>query len=344
MNSIEVQPSALISGDGHTSQPATFGNRDAFEIIETLKWPYASRCNPHLQALEQYAAENVERMIAASSLPYHKLRTLALELPLLAALAYPDIGLDDLLIGHDLLQWLFVFDDQCDDGPLGRDQTHLRQTTGRLLSMLSNRQNAMPLAETPTEKLLCDLWLRIVGRMPSHLQTRFIGNLSDYLQSYEWEASNRLALRFPEPERYLIERQRTGAVHCCFDLVAFSARVDIESIEEQVIELRQLQFLACQVICLVNDIISAEKEHQSSDFSNLVLIYMDHYSIGINEASRRAAELSQWSIGQFEEIAGALTLRGLGYSSDLHIYLDGLRMWMIANAEWSLSCSRYRDR
>jgi hypothetical protein len=119
---------------------------------------------------------------------------------------------------------------------------------------------------------------------------------------------------------------------------------EIDLMEEKFEELKDLEFLACQVICVTNDIFSAEKEGLHGDPNNLVFIYMNRDSIDIVEASQRAADLSQQSIDLFEEIFDKLENKYDSIPENLLKYIDGLRMWMIGNTEWSRFCSRYQSK
>jgi hypothetical protein len=343
MSNAQLSPSESYVPSVLATATSSNDRVETYEILHAIRWSHPPRYNPRFTLLDSYAAAHSDRTAEAGT-SSREAEILACEVPRLAALTYPDAALSDLIVAHDWIQWLFIFDDQCDDGQLGRDIERLRETSNRLRLILSAGDgDPLPSINTVTERLLYEVRLRLRDRTTLSLQQRFANHVKDYLTSYEWETSNRVTSQLPTAEAYLLGRQQTSAVHSCFDISAICADVDVDALELRIAELKQLQFLACEVVSLINDIVSANKEGAHGDLHNLVLIYMHRHQTSANEAARRVVEVTQDRIDQFENLAGIIAERHREHAAALDRYLSGLRMWMVGNCEWSHTSLRYRE-
>lgn len=315
---------------------------DLFPQLSAVRWPEPSRLNRFLPELRDHARRQSAIMPIPLEFPYRE--NLVDEVPALAAMAYPDVCYDDLCMAYDWIKWLFLFDDQNDDGPLGRSPGQMRDAIGGLLDVVKDgEERPGAKIDDPTVALLGSFCRQLKARASTTMHDRFSHHVIEYLSANSWEMDNRVSGTLPPPEIYLEKRQQTGAVYSCFDLICLFHAIIPNEADWMAHDIGTLEFLACLVICLTNDVISSRKETRNQDFHNLVLIYMTLDGCSEFEASRRVTTMVQHHIDTFETIAARLQAPERGAPARLVDYARGLRSWMVANYEWSLTCARYRD-
>lgn len=111
----------------------------------------------------------------------------------LAGRACPEGPAQGLRLLTDLISWLFVMDDACDEDGLGADPGRLAPVIAALLDVLDrcgDPLTSLPPDAGPLGAALHDLCrrTRAEGRAPMLL--RFVSQLRQYLLALLWEATN----------------------------------------------------------------------------------------------------------------------------------------------------------
>ncbi|MFJ7198208.1 MULTISPECIES: terpene cyclase [unclassified Streptomyces] len=259
-------------------------------------------------------------------------------------MVYPTADSKNLDLVADWFVWLFLVDDQLDDGHLGRSPERVRDVVGLMRNVIEDdTPGTLPDGQLPAAVVaLADLWERTTPAAAPHWRTRFGWHLTTYLTTTTtWEAGNRAAGVVPSEETYIAKRRHTGAIHVCMDLIEIVAGIEApESIHNDSRFITALE-ASCNVVCWANDVYSYEKEQVLGEIHNLVHLVRHHRGYGKREAlehvcARTTAETERFMTAESELLAAYPQLSWM-----LGPYLDGMRSWMRGNLDWSRQTPRY---
>ncbi|MFI9627698.1 terpene cyclase [Streptomyces sp. NPDC052042] len=257
-------------------------------------------------------------------------------------MVYPTADAEKLDLVADWFVWLFLVDDQLDDGHLGRSPERVRDVVAMMRSVIDGA-GAAPSGELPAAVVaLVDLWERTTPQTAAHWRARFCWHLTKYLTTTTtWEAGNRAAGVVPSEETYIAQRRHTGAIHVCMDLIEIVAGIEApESIHNDSRFITALE-AACNVVCWANDVYSYEKEQVLGEIHNLVHLVRHHRGYGKHQALEHVCAETDRETRRFLAAEAELLSSYPQLSGMLLPYLDGMRSWMRGNLDWSRQTPRY---
>jgi uncharacterized protein (DUF2267 family) len=260
-----------------------------------------------------------------------------INVPLLAAMTHPCSTEEGLSIAHRFMSWLLILDDQFDESSTTENYALLQSVLNNVKRVLAGE----PVAEHSLAGLfrgLADIWSDLARITSPNWQSRFTQHVIDFLNAYAWEYDNRRDNRVPSVEEYLTWRQATGAVLPCFDLLIPTLGIELDELASSAHELGILEFLACEIITLSNDLVSYHKEIKAKDFHNLVTIYTRN-GFSTQSAMERVVQKIELDIAEFDRVAN-LQL-SVSPSVNLARYISALKNWTTSNFYWSTVSARY---
>jgi len=305
---------------------------EAFEAIP-------AQCNPHVESarrhLDLWVVEHglIERAAA-------KERFGKADFGWFAAVTYPTAGVEELALVADWFAWLFLLDDQLDDGLLGKDRGEVGNLMGAIFDVLNDR-GADP-AGPSIVTALADLWRRTVVHAGPSWRTRFIEHVVAGGMAAVWEADNRVCGTVPSEAEYIEKRRHTGAIYVCMDLIEIVEHIDIPSSVFDSDPFARTLRAACDVVCWTNDLYSLDKEISLGEFHNLVPVVQQSRGPDRAEAVEIVAGLITERLDDYLGDEPTLPASS-GGTAELAAYAAGMRSWMRGNLEWSASTRRYRD-
>ncbi|MEH0972945.1 terpene synthase [Micromonospora sp. CPCC 205546] len=261
----------------------------------------------------------------------------------LAGRACPEGPVEGLRLLADLISWLFVMDDACDEDGLGDSPTRLAPTVAALLDVLDGqgeRADGPDGAAGPLGAALGDLCRRARAAGGPATLLRFVGEVREYLLALLWEAANRERGRVPGLPEYAQMRRHTGAVHPSFTLTELAAGTPPGAAQRTEPSLVALDLLAADLVCWCNDLFSYGKEHLAQpDVHNLVAVIAARRADGDEPAAlRAAADRFNGTLGAYLGVEAALLADG---DDGVRSALAARRNWVRATYDWSLRAARY---
>ncbi|SCE90959.1 Terpene synthase family, metal binding domain [Micromonospora viridifaciens] len=272
-----------------------------------------------------------------------RLRRLAGAAPAeLAARACPEAPAEGLRLLTDLICWLFVMDDACDEDGLGASPARLAPSVAELLAVLDRQGDPAapaPTAGGPLGVALDDLCRRVRARQRPALLLRLVSELREYLLALLWEAANREHRRVPGVNEYVQMRRHTGGTRPSFTLTDLAYDGPPEEGRRADPALAALDALAADLVCWCNDVFSYDKERTGTpDAHNLVAAIVGEDGRDEAAALRRAASLFNDGLAEYAEREAALAS---GADEAVRVVLTNRRNWIRATYDWSLAASRY---
>ncbi|PZG01390.1 terpene synthase family protein [Micromonospora deserti] len=259
----------------------------------------------------------------------------------LAGRACPEGPVERLRLLSDLISWLFVMDDACDEDGLGDTPAHLAPTIAALLDVLDRHGEPAapgPASARPLGAALADLCRRVRAAGEPAVLLRFASQVREYLLALLWEAANREHARVPEVTEYVQLRRHTGGVHPSFTLTDLALGGLPGPARRSDPALVALDLLAADLVCWCNDVFSYGKENRTTDGHNLVTVLAR--ATGDDEPAALRAAADRFNDGLSAYLAAEAALLATGDAS-LRPVLGARRNWIRATFDWSLVAARY---
>jgi Terpene synthase family 2, C-terminal metal binding len=306
---------------------------------QTLFCPFPAAINPHADWVQDNTARWAQqhRLILT---PQAAQQFRNWQYGMLMARAYPTATRAVLSLIADWNTWLFLLDDQFDEGALGRDPTSVQRYCTQAVAILRGDISTNSI-EHPAFGALRDIATRLIALAHPSLIGRLIRNVEASFGAAIWEASNRIRKNTPSEEDYLHYRPLAGAVYCYLTLVELAARIELPEPVRAHPAIQQLTTLANHIICYSNDLISFPKEHANGNAHNLVVVVQHARQMGLDQAIEAVITLHNETVQLFIELCDALPSFGSNDSA-VRDYVDGLQWWIRANMDWSSTTTRYQ--
>jgi hypothetical protein len=307
-------------------------------ILPTFYCPFPSQLSPLVEEVHQHTLAWATRYDLLQKEAAQR-RFDGARYAWLAARTYPQAGFAELALTNDFFSWLFLLDDQFDDGLIGRQPERMQTVIQGLLAILGV-VSGEPL-QGPLAHALYELWARMLPLTTPQWRTRFIRHLLAYFDSYGWETRNRASGNIPDVEVYIEVRQDAGAMRLALDYMDLTEHIDLPVEIYQSSLVQVLLRLTNNIVCWSNDIFSLEKELARGDLNNLVLAIQQERRSSLQEAVERVNELITREVRLFQEISRFALAAVPDYALDLQKYLAGMQAWIRGNLDWSLETQRY---
>lgn len=260
----------------------------------------------------------------------------------LAGFAHPDVALPALRIAIAWLDWLMVYD----DGVLDKwarvsklDQPTISAFQDRTLRILRGDTDGDP--DQPLDRAMHRLRQDIVALVPDWDMTTFLHGFTQYLQSNVWEATNIWRRQPPRLSTYTTMRRHTGCLFPTYELSAVLGGIRIAPATRAHVALRQLEIMANNYTCWLNDVYSFERERVDGQVNNLVAVLRHEFDTTYQVAVDRAVLMCRVEMDSYLELKDRLPFLGLAADDDLGRYLRVLESWMRALFDWHGMTSRY---
>lgn len=255
----------------------------------------------------------------------------------------------DLLIVTDWLSWLFVLDDQLDEGGLGRDPRATEECLRPLKAVLTGEPSTCPSSEGPTWRS-AERHLAPAGAVDAV-------DLADEVCRSRPRLPERVRVGGSQPGN----RPRTrcggvsgapalgGAIWPSLDLLEFVTHEPLPDLLHDDLLFTELRSAAADVVCWTDDILTVEKERARGDVHNFVIVLQHANGCTDEVALARVAQYIDLRLADFSErerrvpdLLGALELP----ESTLHAtraHRAGLRDGMRGHLDWGIGTIRYNE-
>lgn len=308
-------------------------------ILAPLLCPLPPSLNPHVEhAHAQTLAWAVKfQLVQPQSKQLGRLG--AARLAWLAALANPELSRDDLEFVTDWMTWLTCYDDLCDAAAIGRDPEDWGAMSSRFIAIIQDQCQPQP-AE-PLACALANLCQRLRQRTDAIWIARFACDVKQCFQANRWETMIHASHVPADLATYTKMRPLTSAVYTCFDLVAISAGLDPSASWLTHAYIEQLENMANNHICWVNDLFGLAKEIKENNQNNLVLVLQHELQLTLQAAVDRAVAMCNAEMNAFLALAALFSTEASEVGCQR--YINGLQSWMRGNLDWYAQTGRYQE-
>jgi germacradienol/geosmin synthase len=316
-------------------------------VLPPLSLPFSLRINPHHDVAEEASRswfrsmgfDNLERVMHE----YESNRSCDL-----VARAFPDAGQLELEHLTNLVFWMFLLDDGLDQGALSLSSDEGRKRLERMFSLLSAPAGeARP--QTPLERSGVLMIAPMLEAMTGEGGRRLLEEIRMLFSWVAHEVQRRSCAELPDLLAYAHQRRFTSAARVVFRAGEYANHAEVPAVFHQSRLFETLQDSATDVITLVNDLISYEKEAEYGEINNYVVVCQQLLGSSIDDAVAFLLALLDARLQCFQRerkrVAGFIEKHT--FSNDerqaIRRYVQMLEDWMSANLDWSLRVPRYND-
>ncbi len=263
----------------------------------------------------------------------------------LAGYAHPWVSLPALRIAIAWLDWLMVYD----DGVLDKwvhvsklDEPTITALQARILAIMRGETDGDP--DEPLDRGMREIRDNVRELAPDWDMSTFIHGFAQYLQANVWEATNIWRRRPPRLSTYTNMRRHTGCLFPTYELSAVLEGIRLRPAVRQHVALRQLEIMANNYTCWLNDVFSFERERVDGQVNNLVAVLRAEFDISDQAAADQAVLMCRVEADSYLELKDRLPSIGLDVDDELAKYLRVLESWMRALFDWHHMTYRYAAR
>jgi 5-epi-alpha-selinene synthase len=237
----------------------------------------------------------------------------------------------------DWITFLFFYDDMCDtQEATNRDYLErLVDAENRLIEIGFGAP--IQASDTPLDRSLANIRDRAGDYAGEAWLERLGGHIQEYIEGCRWERIIRLQGQVPSLATYSKLRLLISAVFPCFDFAGMcidGARTDFA---DNVL-VQQLEVMANNYICWVNDIYGVDKEIGENTTSNIVIVLAHQFDLDWDAALDRAIEMCNAELEAFLALERQLSQLA---DTDCREYIEALKAWMRGNLDWYSETKRY---
>lgn len=308
--------------------------------IRDLYCPVPSRINRHVSEAEDYALEWAREVGLMPDSDIYGIGKA--HIGYLASYAHPDVSWEALKIAVAWLDWLMVYDDTMFDKRVNVNKLNYDRIDRFHQSVLAIlRGVAHPGEDEPLYSGMRELRRAIIRLAPAWDMGSFIRGFRHYLQANLWEATNMWQAEPPRVPTYMNMRRHTGCLFPTYELSAMLAGIELKPEVRDHVAVRQLEIMANNYTCWLNDVFSFEREHVDGHVNSLVMALQHSYQSSFQLAVDRASEACRTEAEAYLELKARLPALGLGEDRELARYLGVLEAWMRALYDWHHMTGRY---
>ncbi|MFK0730093.1 MAG: germacradienol/geosmin synthase [Gloeotrichia echinulata HAB0833] len=305
--------------------------------------PFSTELNPHLDEGRRTSKEWAYEMgmIGIPGISFWDEQKFdAIDTAFMCALMYPKASNAVYDLTTKVTAWGFYTDGYFDARYLAtRDIVGGKLSLARLLALMSSDSLPITMPTNPSERGLADLLQRITASVSANIQQQMRSSMTELVESCVWELNNQIYNRIPDPIDYIETRLKTFGIDLLI-LLNQSDKTPTELYETPAI--RSLNKVAGDVVVLNNDIISYQREMESTGLvSNGVLVTQHFLDCDVAQAVEIVNNLMTARVREFEHIVAnelpalcndfnldTITQEKLfGYVEQLQFIMSGLIKW-----------------
>lgn len=259
---------------------------------------------------------------------------------------YADAKGELLDIASCNIHFLAILDDQTEVSK-GDDVGVVEKLINGLLSTMRPEVAGCHHTTSPLTGAFIKLYERTTYAMSARFCERYQESLEKTLKGLITEARVIADGCILNLEDYMPLRRLTGYMCPLIDGIEKSGNCELPLIVTQAPEVYELRQLTNDLVCIINDIQSLEREEIREEQLNIVKVLQQEHTCPRNEALEKAFDLANSKIRRFEVVTAAIPslIRSLHLSKQqayhLNRYVTILQQFIRATYDWGKESARY---
>ncbi|RWS22214.1 hypothetical protein B4U80_11674 [Leptotrombidium deliense] len=194
---------------------------------------------------------------------------------------------------------------------------------------------------TPLVSSFADLWKQFKSISSETWQQRFAENYIWYLKGLKWEHIIVETKRIPSVTEYMEYRHFTIGIDPFLNLIEIARNIFIPGSVMSNVKLQRYIYLTVNIVALVNDIYSYEKEKYIDQIYNIVNVMKHEHNISDQEAIDKASDLVHDEIKKLLIVERLMPNFEGEMNECVQKFIHGCKTFMSGNHDWGFESGRY---
>ncbi|KAF5491209.1 Presilphiperfolan-8-beta-ol synthase [Colletotrichum fructicola] len=208
------------------------------------------------------------------------------DLCFLASIWSPIASEDRLKIMLDWHHWVFLFDDQFDEGHLKEDPTAAAEEISQNIAIMGGDAPRYTADSNPIRYVFQRCWDAISEVSSPEMQNRWIDQHKRYfaqlLVQVDQQVSGQNFIR--DVDEYMNMRRGTIGVYPAINLTEYGSNINLPQHVYENPSLQECMTVSADLVILVNDVLSYRKDLALGVDHNLISLLMEKYGLNIQKA------------------------------------------------------------
>ncbi|KAI0206676.1 Presilphiperfolan-8-beta-ol synthase [Astrocystis sublimbata] len=269
-------------------------------------------------------------------------RNTRVDLCFLASIWAPDADEDALRMMLDWNHWVFLFDDQFDEGHLKDDPIAAQEEVDRTLAIMEDGAELYTAESNPIRYVFQTCWQRLVKRGSLELQQRYKEQHSrffDQLVVQVQRFANGEALK-SDVDEYLDMRRGTIGAYPAITVSEYGQSINIPEHVFQHPSMQECMRVSADLVLLVNDVLSYRKDLELGVDYNLISILSEQNKT-IQEAIDTIGALIDHCYKRWYIALAEMPSYGEHIDNQVLRFVEVCRYVALGNLHWSFKTGRY---
>ncbi|EJF60917.1 terpenoid synthase [Dichomitus squalens LYAD-421 SS1] len=243
---------------------------------------------------------------------------------------------EDLRAGIDLMHILFVIDEFSDVGrpPVVREYGQI------VLDAIRNPDKPRPAGEVILGEMMRQFWARVGRTATAQARAHFLETIQAFMDTLVSQAEDRNNTTIRSVHDYFLLRRETIGARPAYVIGELRLSIPDEALYHPAI--RELEYLAAELIAIDNDLASYNKEQATgNDQHNIVTIVMHHLKLDLDATVDWAADYHKQVQRRFLDTLKRVPSFGPAVDADLQSYMTQIAIWPQGNYCWNFESGRY---
>lgn len=253
----------------------------------------------------------------------------------LASHAQPYDSFSDIVITSDYLLLLCMLDDYSEEV---LDPVEFINYSDNIINIVKGNKTYME-----KDYFLIgweNWWERAKLNTPLDWQNRILENMMECFKSITWDIINRLNNQIPKVDEYIINRQHSGSVFVCFDLVERGGKRYCSNNARNNM-FTKLIHSASKIANWTNDILSLEKEIKNGENHNLIISIQNQRQTSVQDSLRCTEQMLDLELDTYKNLKSNLLTENSPYREIREKYIIGMEAAVRGQYEWGLNTGRF---
>ncbi|TGO18467.1 hypothetical protein BPAE_0381g00040 [Botrytis paeoniae] len=220
-------------------------------------------------------------------------RNSKVDLCFLASIWAPDASEDRLVMMLDWNHWVFLFDDQFDEGHLKEDPAAAAEEVKQTIAIMDENAPLYTPESNPLRCVFQKCWERLKSASSQEMQQRWIDQHRRYFQQLLVQVNQQVSGQnfTRDVETYMDLRRGTIGVYPAINLAEYGADVDLPQHVYDHPSLQECMKISADLVILVNDVLSYRKDLELGVDHNLMSLLMERDNLSAQQAVDKIGDM-----------------------------------------------------
>lgn len=259
----------------------------------------------------------------------------------LASIWAPDADEEALRMMLDWNHWVFLFDDQFDEGHLKEDPVAAQEEVDRTMAIMEGAP-LIGLEENPIRYVFQTCWLRLKQRASPELQQRYKEQhkrfFTQLVVQVQQMAQGQVLSR--DVQTYLEVRRGTIGAYCAIALTEYGQGIRLPANVFLHNSLQECTRVSSDLVLLVNDVLSYRKDLELGVDHNLIALLIEQ-DMSLQQSVDKIGAMIDNCYRRWYTALAELPPYGEKVDSEVLHFVEVCRRVALGNLHWSFKTGRY---